>query len=271
MPALLTSTVSPSLPLPVDRATLDLLLTPLYETAQHSPSLIGSRHAATLKGAAYEIPKFLLLGQRGGGRPIRLALFAGLDAGSLVSTAALARLLLQYELSPALARDFALFAYPIVNARGFDESPLPLADFERRYGLEYPDDDVRYFQQELRQWTFDGLITLRTDAHASGFYAKVRSAVIGREVAEPALETLGRTLPLGTQPVLLRPEDRYTRLADRAQGKLVTPSGKAPHPFEVEIFAPASLAPEQSIVGLFLFVQETLRNYRRIISHAANL
>jgi murein peptide amidase A len=253
------------------RSTLDLILAPLYEVAQHSPSLLASRHHLPVREKVYDIPKFLLLGQRGGGRPIRLAFFAGLDAGSLVSTAALARLLLQYELSPALARDFALFAYPVVNAGGFEEEAQPLAEFEHRYGVEKPEADVRFFKSELREWTFDGLITLRSDAKASGFHAKVRSQVIGREVALPALQVLGRTLPLEAQPVTLRSEDRLARFADHTLGKLTPLPGSAPQPFEIEIFAPEEISTEQRIVGLFLFVQETLRNYRKIVAHAPNL
>src|SRR5215210_8011905 len=90
------------------REDADELLMPVFSTAAESESLLGSQHPMRVNGTDFEIPKFMLLGQRGGGKPIRIAFFAGLDAESMDTIAALSRLLLQLELNPALARDFAL-------------------------------------------------------------------------------------------------------------------------------------------------------------------
>ncbi len=247
------------------------IVAPLLEAAADSSSLLAHSHDARVAGRAWNIPKFLLLGQRGGGQPIRVAIFAGLDAGSADTALAVARLLLQFELAPALARDYALFAYPVVNAEGFDTPAKPLAHFERRYAADRPDDDVRFFKSELANWAFDGLLSLRSDPHADGFHAAVRSEVIGREVALPALETIARTLPSPAKPLLHCPDARHARFADLVHGKLVPPASSRPHPFEIEIFAPSSLPIEQRVIGLFLIVQGILLNYRRMISHAANL
>jgi len=74
------------------------------------------RHGAQVGGCDFDIPKFMLLGARGGGQPIRVALFAGIeDRGALDGMAAITRLLIQAELDPALVRDYAIFAYPLVN------------------------------------------------------------------------------------------------------------------------------------------------------------
>src|SRR5689334_96942 len=77
------------------------LLDPLFEL--ESPSLHAHRQTVAVGEAIHELPKLLLLGARGGGVPIRIGIFAGLDAGHLETVAAAARLLLQYELNPALA------------------------------------------------------------------------------------------------------------------------------------------------------------------------
>ena len=100
---------------PTSSVSVADLLAPVHDVASTSSSLIGSRQQAQIRNANYEISKFLLLGQRGGGRPIRIALFAGFDAEALETTVALTRLLLQLELAPSLARDYALFGYPVVN------------------------------------------------------------------------------------------------------------------------------------------------------------
>lgn len=263
-PALLTDASPP----PLELANL---LAPMFDAAAESSSLIASRHTIQLAGHSYDLPKFLLLGQRGGGQPIRLALFAGLDAGSFETTVALTRLLLQFELNPALARDYALFGYPVVNLRGFDTPAEPLRAFEARYARDTSDADVQFFKSQLADWSFDGLLSLRVAPKATGFSATVRSEVLAREVVQPSLEAIAGKLPLDARPVRLRTSDRYARLADHAHGKLSAPPSAAPHPFEIEIFAPDSLPIEQRVTGLFLTVHEILRNYRRLIAHGQNI
>jgi hypothetical protein len=267
----MTTLLSPNLPLS-SHDPLAELLTSLFDTAQESESLIASRHPVLLGNRRHEIPKFMLLGARGGGKPIRLALFAGLDAGLPESTIALARLLLQLELNPALARDYALFAYPVVNLLGFEaENPAPLRSFEARYRNEKADRDVQFFKGELRKWFFDGIITIRTDPHADGFHATVRSEVLAREVVEPAFSTTGKTLPLLEKPIQIRPSDRHSRLSDYIQGRLAPPADIRPYPFEIELFAPGNIPAEDRVRGLFVALHEILRNYRGMISHAQNL
>ena len=167
------------------REFLEHILAPAFACAETSASLITSRHLARLRGRAYEIPKFLFLGQRGGGEPIRLALFAGFEPGQNETVTALTTLLLDLEAAPGGARDYALFGYPVVNLRGFDETPAPLSDFERRFAKDSADEDVQFFKVELRRWFFNGLITLRTDANSSGLYAAVRSEIIADQVIKP--------------------------------------------------------------------------------------
>lgn len=247
------------------------LLAPLYDAAQESSSLLANPQIVELGDRAYTIPKFLLLGQRGGGKPIRIALFAGFDAGAIETTVALTRLLLQFELNPALARDYALFGYPVVNVRGFDEDPQSLRTFEARYAKDGMDQDVQFFRSQLRNWQFDGLLSLRLDPRADAFTATSRSKVLAQEVVQPSLEAIASKLPVSVKAVRLRAADRYARLADHAYGKLTAPASEAPYPFEIEVFAPGSIPVEQRVTGLFLTVHEILRNYRRLISHGQNI
>ena len=108
---------------------------------------------------------------------------ASISLPELVETVqALARLLLQLKSSPALSRDFALIAYPVVNVRGFTAAAAPLADFEARFARDSAEADVQFFKIELNKWRFDGLLSLRVDSSARGFYAAVRSEIIAAEV-----------------------------------------------------------------------------------------
>ena len=54
----------------------------------------------------------------------------------------------------------------------------------------------------LRDWQVDGLLFLRSDPHAEGFYAEVKSEVIAREIALLALQAVAGNLPLRGTPVI---------------------------------------------------------------------
>lgn len=252
-------------------SALSDVLAPLFAAAEQSSSLIASRHPVTVAGREHEISKFLLLGQRGGGQPIRLGLFAGFEAANLDTVRSLAHLLHQLKASPALTRDYALLAYPVVNLRGFSHEATPLAEFEKRFARDSADQDVQFFQGELRRWVFNGVISLRTDANARGFYATVRSELLATEVVEPALAAAAAALPLASQAVRVRPGDRYARTADHAYGRLIPPADVRPYPFEVELFAPRVRASEEQANGLFVVITEILRHYRSLVAHAQDL
>jgi len=260
------------LPGPVDLSSdLADALAPIHAAAVDSTSLIASRHPITLSGRDYELSKFLLLGQRGGGAPIRLGLFAGFEAGNLESIRATADLLLQLKASPALTRDYALLAYPVVNIRGFTEEATALSDFERRFARDSADQDVQFFQGELRRWAFNGILSIRADLNAHGFHATVRSELLANEVVIPALAVAAGALPLAAQAVKVRPDDRYARAADHAHGRLIPPADVRPYPFEVELFAPRSRSSDDLADGIFLAVTEILRHYRALVAHAPDL
>lgn len=252
-------------------AALEAVLAPVFAAAQDSASLIASRHPVEIRGQSAEIPKFLLLGARGGNTPIRLGLFAGFEAGNLATVQAVARLLLQLKPSPGLTRDYALIAYPVTNVRGFTADAAPLADFETRFANDSAEADVRYFKNQLQQWTFDGLISIRTDPQARGYYAAVRSEVIAREVVEPALAVAAGALPLATQSVKIRPGDRYARTADYAYGRLSPAPDVRPYPFEIELYVQRGGFQDEHQDGLFVAITEILRLYRTLIAHGQDL
>jgi len=244
----------------------------LFDVSAHSESLMATRHSTRVGGCDFDIPKFMLLGQRGGGKPIRIGLFAGVDDhGSLDGIAAVTRLLLQMELQPALAKDYALFAYPLVNVFEYRRPESRIDSFDRRFAAERADGDVRFFRTELRKWRFDALLTLRTDPNAAGFRATVRSELLAKEVIRPALERVERAVPLHSQPVRLRPSDIKTRLADYSDGRLTPPPELRPYPFEAELFAPGQVSGEARVQSLFIAVLEILRSYRRMLAHASDI
>ena len=246
------------------------ILAPAFTSAETSESLVTSRHPIRLRGQSYDIPKFLLLGQRGGGEPIRLGIFAGFEPGQLETVAALTTLLLDLEAAVIGARDYALFAYPVVHLRGVDSAPAPLSEFERRFARDSADEDIQFFKVELRKWFFNGLITLRTDANSGGLYATVRSEIIAEQVVRPALAEASVVAQLDPHPLRVRPSDRFSRAADYADGRLAPPAEIRPYPFEVTLTVPPGDT-TAAIAALGAAITGILRNYRRFIAHGADL
>src|SRR5260370_40707090 len=77
--------------------------------AAESPSLAKWRSIALDRRV---FPSYVFIGPRGGSVPIRLAVLGGIDSEDLLSTNAIVKLLVELDLAPPLAQDFALFAYP---------------------------------------------------------------------------------------------------------------------------------------------------------------
>jgi hypothetical protein len=252
-------------------------LEPVFECADNASSLLASRYPVKIGGEIFELPKFLVLGERGGGVPIRLGLYAGLDAGQLDTVIAASRLLLQLELSPALARDYALFAAPVVNLPGFGPDQEPLVTFQRRFAdaaaSDTPpeDDDVRYFHVDFAKWQHHGLILLRSTGLNRAFTATTRSRILADEVVAPALHALSGIVPIAEHPVRVLPSTREARRADCEAGRLLPLPGTEPWPFEIELYAPAGTTCEARVRALFLAVVSILRGYRHFIAHGGEL
>lgn len=84
-------------------------------------------------GITWYIPKFMYLGARGSGVPIRVGLFSGFDAAGLNLSIALAKLTARFEMDSSSTKDYALFLYPVINPRS--------ASVE----VDAPDLDISFF------------------------------------------------------------------------------------------------------------------------------
>ncbi len=252
-----------------DTSAANEILEPVFECARESASLLASRRTVIVGETEYELPQFLLLGARGGGVPIRIGLYGGLDAEQLDTVIAVSRLLLQLELSPKLAQDFAIFAYPVVNAAGFGWEGEPLSSFRQRFA-HGRDADVQFFQNELATWKPDGLIFLRSSGANAALSATVRSTLLAEEVVTPALEALSPSIPVAPTSVKVLPDSSAARTSDFQSGRLLPHPVTSPWPFEIELFAPDASA-EIRVRALFLAVVEILRRYRSFVAHAGSL
>jgi hypothetical protein len=258
-------TVSPREP----EESLHSLLAPLL--AAESSALLASHQRLTSRGVASSVPKFLLLGNRSNGVPLRVALFAGLDAGRLETVAATVNLLLRFTLTPKLAQDYALFTYPVVNPGGFSPEREAFESLRETWARNPDDEQIRYYRSEFRSIAFHGLITLRSVPEFQGLQARVRSPLIAAEVVLPALESVRNLVPLEKEPIRVLSNQPDSLRAEFAAGRLMPEPETRPWPFEIELFAPQAASADGRSQALAVVILEILRRYRRFISEGGDL
>lgn len=245
------------------------LLAPLLEV--ENSSLLANQRRLTSIGGDYDTHKFLLLGNRAGGVPLRVALFAGLDAGRLETVAATANLLLRFTLSPKLAEDYALFIYPIVNPAGFTPQRSSFESLQKAWVGNPDDEHIRWYRSEFRRIALHGFVTLRSVPDFQGFHATVRSGLIAREVVMPALEVVRKLVPLDKEPVRVLSNEAESLSSEFAGGRLMPDPQTRPWPFEIELFAPEAASPDGRSQALVVVILEILRRYRRFIAQGGDL
>lgn len=243
--------------------TVNRFLRPLFESARKSSSLIVSDGMRfEVAGCHYHVPKFMFLGERGGGVPIRVGFFAGFDALGLSLSIALAKLVADLEGRSQASKDYALFFYPVVSPRS--AGPVEFApDLDRAFWKGSTVPEVWFLESELRKLYFHSLISLRVTPWEEGF-ATVRSKLLGDEVVAPSLQAISHLVNLRSEPVVLRDGDHST-------GRFGPPEGAKPAPFELELHIPLTTPLDQQIDAVDIFTREILHNYRRMISHAQDI
>jgi hypothetical protein len=229
---------------------------PLDMLAAESPGLAKWRSIA-VDGRV--VPSYVFIGPRGENVPIRLALLGGIRSEDLLSTSAIVKLLVELDLAPLLAQDFALFAYPVANPyRTSHRSP----DFTSDFWTGASDPVIRYFEQELTENELDGVIAVKGNEPISGFQIQVSSRLIATEVLWPALELAQRLVPLASEPIKIFPRPEINR------SSLFSLGHSRPGPFSLMIRTPRHLPFENQISAIAFSVKQILHHYRTLVSHA---
>ncbi len=232
---------------------------PLDMLAEESPGLAKWRSIAVDERV---IPSYVFIGPRGGSVPIRLALLGGIQSEDLLSTNAIVKLLVELDLAPLLAQDFALFAYPIANPR---RNSHRSSDFTADFWTGSSDPVVRFFEQELTENELDGVIAVKGNEPISGFQIQVSSRVIATEVLWPALELAQRLVPLASQPIQIFPRLESNRAS------LFSLGHTRPGPFSLMIRTPRHMPFENQISAIAFSVKQILHHYRALVSHVDSI
>jgi hypothetical protein len=232
---------------------------PLDLLASESASL-AKWHTLAVEGRV--VSSYVFIGPRGRDVPIRLALLAGIESEDLLSSDAIVKLLVDLDLAPLLAEDFALFGYPVANPHStLSRSPDFTADFWK--GASDP--VIRYFEQEITENQLDGIIAVKADEPISGFQIQASSRLIATEVLWQTLELTQRLVPLSSEPIQMFPRLQENR------NSLFSLGHTRPGPFSLLIRTPKHVAFENQISAIVFSVKQILHNYRVLVSHANRL
>ena len=261
--------------LPQQRRSIAELLAPLEEIAAHSPNLVVNHDARfEVNGEAYELPRYLFVGPRGGDTPIRIGIFAGVHGDEPEGVHALVQLIKLLESKPELAAGYYLSFYPICNPSGFEDDTRfsrTGKDLNREFWRDSAEPEVRLLQAELQSRSFQGIISLHTDDTSSGFYGIVRGATLTKHLIEPALAAAEKFLPRDERPVIDGFNARRGVIRDCYDGVLAAPPKTRPRPFEIILETPATPPEYLKELAFVAALQTILLEYNKFIAYAPNL
>jgi hypothetical protein len=259
----------------VRESAVGRLVAPLDEIALNSPSLLVNRGAVFESEAkAYDLPRYLFIGPRGGDAPLRLGIFGAIHGDEPDGARAIVQFLRVLEAKPELATGFCLSVYPVCNPTGFEDgTPHSRSgkDLNREFWTNSTEPEVRFLETELRWRAFDGIISLRTDEKSDGFYGIACGATLTRHLLEPALKAAEEFLPRDSRPLIDGFEARDGIVLAQSSNALSAPPKARPRPFEIVLETPKSPPSFFKECAYVMALQSILTEYRKFIAYGANL
>jgi hypothetical protein len=262
-------------PQTASRRLLEDVLAPLNELAVRSSSLIAAPSGILDFGAeTCELPRYLYIGPKSGGEPIRVGIFAGIHGDEPEGVHALVRFASLLEAQPDIAAGYALFIYPICNPTGFEDRTRNSRrgkDLNREFWRGSSEPEVRLLQSELVSHCFDGIISLHTDDTSHGFYGFAHGATLTQHLVEPALKAAEEFLPRNGNDVIDGFPARNGIVKHGYEGVLSAPPKVRPRPFEIVLETPADAPAFFKEAAFVAALRTILIRYREFISYAPNL
>lgn len=228
----------------------------------------------TDRGEIYEIPRYIFRGEVSDEPTLKIGIFAGLHGEEVAGVLACFDLLRFFQREPFLARAYHLHFYPLLNPTGFEVNlryASTGADLNREFWGQTAQPEVQLMEAEIRRQKFDGFISLHSDDTSDGLYGFVRGATLTEFLLEPALAAAQAALPINEAPLIDGFHAVNGIVRTCYDGVLSAPPGTRPEPFEVILESPQLSPLHLQRHALTLGVTEIIREYRRLISFAANL
>ncbi len=250
-------------------------LAPLDVLAERSSSLIANKGASFMAGGGrYYLPRYLYIGPKGGGEPIRVGVFAGIHGDEPEGVHALIQFAHLLEREPDLATGYCLFLYPICNPTGFEDRTRHERggkDLNREFWRGSSQPEVRLLESELVAHSLDGIISLHTDETSAGFYGYAHGATLTRNLVEPALRAAEEFLPRNRDAVIDGFKAANGIIRDSYEGVLRAPPKVRPRPFEIILETPQSPPAYLKEAALVAALRMILLRYREMLAYAPNL
>jgi hypothetical protein len=198
-------------------------------------------------------PGLVFVGQRQEEVPVRLVILAENAEEDAVGSLALLKLLVDLDLAPLLAHDYALFCYLRFPRRAktyFDRQRWNI-----RWGkIPLP--------KELLAFDVDGFISIRANDSVGGLQIESSNRTIANEVAWPAVMRASRIQPLDAEPV------RCVQSDEVSWGMAVDLPSNA---FKLAIRTPWIAETENQIASIGIALKEIFLQYRSLRNFAKAL
>ncbi|HTL58838.1 MAG TPA: M14 family metallocarboxypeptidase [Candidatus Limnocylindrales bacterium] len=250
-------------------------LASLDEIAANSTSLMSNCNGRFMvEDEDYYLPRYLFIGPKSGGDPIRVGLFAGIHGDEPEGVYALIRFLGLLEGEPELASGYCLFIYPICNPTGFEDGTRHSRrgkDLNREFWSGSHEPEVRLLQSELVAHAFDGIINLHTDDTSHGFYGFAHGATLTQNLLEPALQAAAEFLPLNSNEVIDGFPAQNGIIHKGYEGIMSAPPKVRPRPFEIVLESPLAAPTYLKEAAFVAALRTILIRYREFIAYAPNL
>jgi len=199
------------------------------------------------------VPGLVFVGQRQEQLPVRLVIFAGSEEEDSVGSLALLKLLVDLDLAPLLAHDYALFCY-----LSFPRKAKTYFDHQR-WNVHWGKSPL---PGELPAFDADGFISIRANDSVGGLQIEASDRTIANEVAWPAAVRASKIQPLDVEPV------RCVQ-ADQVSGANI--SDLPSNAFRLAIRTPWVAETEHQIAAIGIALKEILLQYRALRNFAKAL
>jgi murein peptide amidase A len=256
-----------------ERHELDRILSPLEDLAGRSEHLLP---APATKSSAPQppMPRYLYLGERGGGDVFRLGIFATIHGDEPEGALALNRFVALLERDPEITRGYALFLYPVCNPTGFEDGTRHARtgkDLNREFWKQSGEPEVRFLESEIYLHAFDGLVTLHSDNTSNGVYGYVNGSVLSENLLEPALRAAEKFLSRNRHPIIDGFPARDGMIHRSYEGVLRSLPGLERPPFELTFETPQRAPLHLQVEAAAAALQTILQEYRQLRSFAQNI
>jgi murein peptide amidase A len=265
VPKRITATPAPAKVFRASEGTIQRFLAPLLDTSENSDWLVaGEVGEFSADRTRFHIPRFIFMGQPGGGDTVRLGIFAGLHGDDYAGPEAVLTLLQQLQSRPDLAKGYHIFAYPICNPSGFARGTRCNAaghDLTSHFWNGSNQPEAYFLERELGVHRFHGVILLEAGEQPNPrfFFTGGKNSTLPNSLASPFVPA---------NQIFVADEKANHALA---KGFLTMTNELRPPPFEIDVEIPRTEPREKQIIATVNALDSILDSYRSVLAIRQNL